>query len=279
MIEPMLAKIGDPKNMSNCFWERKFDGARIIAFVSGKDIKLQARSGSDKTDIFPELRIETKKNNTILDGEVVSQDNTFSSIQRRVNRVYDIELASQLLPVRYEVFDILEADGSSYLEESLENRKQLLEDILVNTDNTSPTKYTEDTFGLWQEAVENSWEGIIGKKKSGIYEPGKRRWLKLKLTQDEEFLAVGYTEGTGKRKEFFGALILTSLDGKYVGQVGTGFSDILLEELTRSMIKADSPSEGYPVEATWIKPFKVKVQFLEYTNDGILRFPAFKELA
>ena len=278
MISPMLARDGGGRDVSSCFWERKFDGARVIALVDGKNVSLQARSGSDKTSTFPELRIEARKSRVILDGEVVSESGAFSSIQRRVNRVYDIELASKLLPVKYEVFDILEADGQSYLEESLENRKQLLQEVLVSTDNVGPTRYTEIGYDLWQEAIENSWEGIVGKKKSGIYEPGKRRWFKLKLTQEGEFLAVGYTQGTGKREEFFGALVLIDSNGKYVGQVGTGFDDILLKELTRDMVREDSPFKDNPIEATWVKPFKVKVTFLEYTNDGILRFPAFKEL-
>lgn len=276
MIEPMLGKLS-VRDDSDCYWEKKFDGVRVIAFVDGKNISLQARSGTDKTTTFPELRIETKKK-AILDGEVVSESGAFSSIQRRVNRIYDIELASKLLPVRYEVFDILEVDGVSCMHEPLHFRKQRLEVTLVKTDNVSPTRFTEDRYSLWKEAMEGTWEGIMGKKKNSIYEEGKRRWLKLKMVQEANFIVVGYTRGTGKREPSFGSLVLTDLNGKYVGQVGTGFDDLMIEELMKSMVGGDSPFQKEPIEATWIRPFGVKVKFLEYTNDGILRFPAFKEL-
>lgn len=277
MIEPMLARDASGRNVSNCYWERKFDGVRVIAFVDGSNIKLQARSGSDKTDTFPELRIETKKI-AILDGEVVAVSEAFSSIQRRVNRVYDIELASKFIPVKYEVFDILQISEKDTTQENLETRKLILEEILVKTENVSPTLYTEEAYSLWETAMENSWEGIIGKRKDGIYEEGKRRWFKLKLGQEDTFLAIGYTKGTGKREEYFGSLVLTKLTGEYVGQVGTGFDDMLLKELTSSMRKAECPLPKEPVEATWVVPFPVRIKFLEYTNDEILRFPALKEV-
>jgi len=276
MIEPMLGKL-NVRDDSDCYWEKKFDGVRVIAFVDGKNISLQARSGTDKTSTFPELRIETKKR-AILDGEVVSESGAFSSIQRRVNRIYDIEKASKLLPVRYEVFDVLKIGENSCMNEPLSSRKRLLEEVLVKTDNVSPTRFTEDRYSLWKEAMEGTWEGIMGKRKDGIYEEGKRRWFKLKMVQEGDFVVVGYTKGTGKREPSFGSLILTDLNGKFVGHVGTGFDDLMIEELMKSMVKGDSPFQEDPVEATWIRPFGVKVKFLEYTNDGILRFPAFKEL-
>ena len=279
MIEPMLGKIG-AQDTSDCLWEKKFDGVRIIAFVDGKNISLQARSGTYKTSTFPELRIETRKR-AILDGEVVSESGAFSSIQRRVNRIYDIELASKLLPVRYEVFDVLEIGENSCMNEPLSSRKQLLEEVLVRTDNVSPTRFTEDMYNLWKEAMEGTWEDIMGKKKDSVYEEGKRRWLKLKLIQEANFIVVGYTKGTGKREPSFGSLVLTDLNGKYVGQVGTGFDNLMIEELMKSMVKEDDPAyqgSPYSVEATWVRPFGARVKFLEYTNDGILRFPAFKEL-
>jgi|SRR3972149_6078929 len=277
MIEPMLAKDASGRDASNCYWERKFDGARVIAFVDGKNIKLQARSGSNKTDVFPELRIETKSM-AILDGEVVSESGTFSSLQRRVNRVYDIELASQLIPVRYEVFDILQVGDTDLTSESLVTRKQILQEVLVPTSNVQTASYTEFGFKLWEQAVAEGWEGIIGKKKDEYYEFGKRRWLKLKLSQEDEFMVVGYTKGEGRRGSSFGALVLTSKEGGYVGQVGTGFDDTLLVELMKDMKLGESPFRNDPVEATWVRPFLVKVRFLEYTNDGILRSPSLKEV-
>lgn len=275
-IKPMLAKDSQVVPGQDYYWERKFDGVRIIAFVSGKEVYLQARSGTNKTDLFPELRIETRKP-AILDGEVTSQFGTFSAIQRRVNRMYDIDLAAQWLPTKFCVFDVLEIDGKSLEDEPLSLRKEALDSILVPTNNTEPVAITEDAPTLWNTAIQEGWEGIMGKPKDGVYTQGKRKWIKTKIFQEAEFLAVGYTEGTGKREKSFGALVLTKPTGEYVGQVGTGFDDWEIDLLMQDMEKCESPFKKDPCKFTPVKPFLVKIKFLEYSNDGILRFPAYKE--
>lgn len=274
-IKPMLAKDSQILPGTDYYWERKFDGIRIIAFVSGKEVYLQARSGTNKTDTFPELRIETTRP-AILDGEVISSLGTFSAIQRRVNRVYDIDLAAKYMPTQYCIFDVLEIDGKNMEDEPLKFRKEALSEILVPTDNAQLVEFTSDAPTLWNTAMENHWEGIMGKPIDSVYTQGKRRWIKTKIFQEGEFLAVGYTEGTGKRLSSFGALILTKGD-KYVGQVGTGFDDYEIDLLMKDMKVCESPFLVNPCKFTPVLPFLVKVKFLEYTEDGILRFPAYKE--
>ncbi|KKK60842.1 hypothetical protein LCGC14_3020350, partial [marine sediment metagenome] len=39
---------------------------------------------------------------------------------------------------------------------------------------------------------------------------------------------------------------------------------------------AQCPWPKEPEQATWVKPFAVYIQYLEYSNDGIMRFPSFK---
>ena len=65
----------------------------------------------------------------------------------------------------------------------------------------------------------------------------------------------------------------------YIGAVGTG------TELDRQDIQAlmsmfttvsSCPWSKEPEQATWVKPFAVYIQYLEYSNDGMMRFPSFK---
>jgi bifunctional non-homologous end joining protein LigD len=82
---------------------------------------------------------------------------------------------------------------------------------------------------LFKLAKEKGLEGIIAKRKSSIYRPGKRSpdWLKIKSRPQQEFIVCGFTEGKGSRKHF-GALLLGAYrNGKlrYFGHSGTGFSE------------------------------------------------------
>ena len=83
-------------------------------------------------------------------------------------------------------------------------------------------------------AKEKGLEGIIAKRKSSIYRPGKRSpdWLKIKSRPQQEFVVCGFTEGKGSRKHF-GALLLGAYrNGKLrsFGHSGTGFSQKGLAE-------------------------------------------------
>ena len=74
------------------------------------------------------------------------------------------------------------------------------------------------------------------------------------------------------------ALVLMDAHQKYVGQVGTGMDANDIRGLMSMFVTAPCPWAREPEAATWVKPFPVKVQYLEYTNDGILRFPSLKEV-
>ena len=62
---------------------------------------------------------------------------------------------------------------------------------------------------LFRLAKEKGLEGIIAKRKTSIYQPGKRStdWLKIKARPQQEFVVGGFTEGKGSRKHFGAAII------------------------------------------------------------------------
>ena len=65
--------------------------------------------------------------------------------------------------------------------------------------------------------------------------PGRRSgaWVKVKLTQQQEFVIGGYTPPEGSRK-YFGALLVGYYGPEgllFAGRVGTGFSERALEPL------------------------------------------------
>lgn len=289
-IKPMLAKDGgqafnDPKIL----WEPKFDGARAIVFADGtiKGYQLQARSGTDKTATFPEFEFDITKP-AILDGEIVSATGKSfqDGIQPRVNRDREISLAVKAMPAKLVVFDVLEVDGNSMEQAPLLARKVMLEQILRRTPTVELAPYFDDGVTLLAKSkalkavgdgiYRQGEEGIVGKSKLGRYLRDKREWLKVKCWLDGVFMAVGYTAGTGWRASTFGALVLADTKGKYVGEVGTGFTMTTINELVKMFSPGVCPFPREPEPATWIKPFAVKVRYLEMSNDGIMRFPSFK---
>jgi bifunctional non-homologous end joining protein LigD len=276
MIKPMLCQPADKAfDSPDYIWETKYDGARIIAYVNGAERKLQGRSGAIKTTLFPDLDIRTKVP-AILDGEVIS-GNSFNDLQHRVNRLNGIASAAKAYPAKYVVFDVLEVNGINARGIPLIKRKEYLQTLLIETDTVSLAPFTDKGAELFEEIMASQGEGVIGKRKQGAYLEDKREWLKVKTWQEGTFLVVGYTKGTGWRATTFGALVLSDTKGRYVGSVGTGFTDLVIANIYREwLVPAPCPFPREPEPATWVKPFAAKIQYLEFTNDGMLRFPSFK---
>jgi bifunctional non-homologous end joining protein LigD len=152
----------------------------------------------------------------------------------------------------------------------------------------------DDGDALFEAAKQQQLEGIMAKRADSRYYEGKRTrdWLKIKTHGRQEFLIAGYTHGGGRRASTFGSLILALHEGgelKYVGNVGTGFTDTeirrLLEKL-KPLRRKTPPFRTVPKmprvrkdEIVWVEPELVaEVEFAEYTHDGRLRAPSYQGL-
>ncbi len=290
LIKPMLARLADPewlgRENSDYLFEVKYDGARCIAQSFAPDTRIWSRSGREMTNNFPEIVVNSRLP-VVLDGEIISCDETgksiFNRVQHRTTRENHVEWAMKEYPCSYEVFDIVAADGKDLTGLPLIARKEILNKLLIPTQNVRIAPYMEDGAKLFAEMELKKWEGVIGKTKGGIYLPGKREWLKVKVGMDEIFHICGYTEGTGWRTSTFGALVLGKLTQKgfqYVGAVGTGFDTAMINSLYDDLKQLPRVSCAFgapPEPATWVLPaMQCLVHFAEYTGDGKCRFPSFK---
>jgi len=286
MIKPMLCRRErEPFVNPNYLFEVKYDGIRIIA-TTGETCSLQARSGTDKTRLFPELDIQTKKP-AVLDGEIVCYDedgkSQFNGIQHRANRANNIEWAVKTYPAHLIVFDILSVAGQDIQSAPLRTRKEILEALLIPTDNVKIAPHTSDGVYLYNKIKADHMEGVVGKLLNGRYSQGKRDWIKVKVPQMGSFVICGYTQGTGWRASTFGALVLglpTEQGLLYIGSVGTGFNDAEIERICQKIFSqpvVTCPFGREPEKATWIKPeIFCLVEYLELTKDNRLRFPSYK---
>jgi bifunctional non-homologous end joining protein LigD len=280
----MLATLEDaPFHRDGWVYEEKYDGIRALAYRRRGEVRLLSRNLIDRTNGFPHVVHALQKlagGDFILDGELVTLD------EEGVSR---FQLWQQGGSVRFAVFDCLERDGVSLLEQPLTARRAALEALI----STRPgpllraRRLPLDGLAAYQHAKDNGWEGIIAKDESAPYEPGKRSasWLKVKIRKESEFVIGGFTPPKKSRAEF-GALMVGLYDDdgehlRYCGKVGTGFTAELLKQLgakLRKLSTASSPFEPAPKErgASWVQPKLVaQLAFHEWTGDGKLRHPAF----
>jgi bifunctional non-homologous end joining protein LigD len=291
---PMLAALADevPKG-PGWLHEVKWDGYRAIAYVRGGEATLVSRNGNDLTGRFPGVGKGIEKAartpECVLDGEVGALDEngrmTFSAMQQGKSGTSYV----------YVAFDVLEVDGQPLLDRPLTERRDRLATLLDRRNRSVQlSEAFEDGKALFEAAKEQRFEGIISKREESLYVPGKRTrdWLKIKTANDQEFVIAGYTRGKGRRSSGFGSLVLAVHDSdelRYVGNVGTGFTDKEIDrllKLLRPIERKTPPFREVPKmpkvrkgDVLWVEPKLVaQVEFAEWTHDGHLRAPRYKGL-
>lgn len=293
-IKPMLAKSSSPFDSENHIFELKWDGTRCILFWENGKIRFQNRRLRDITHRYPEFSsIKFKATSAVIDGEIVVLSEgkpDFFKLQKREHIVEDdkIKILSELYPATYIAFDIIFIEGKSLLSTPLIERKKILEKVIAPSDFLILSQSFSNGKRLFEEALKLGFEGIMAKEKNSPYVPGKRTsyWLKIKRFNEIDAVICGFTQGEGRRKESFGALIL----GVYshgrlipIGQAGTGFSDEEEQFLIKALesikeVKAPFSSEYKSKrKISWCKPEIVaRIRFQEWTEDKKLRAPVFK---
>ena len=301
-VEPMKAKlVAKPPATGDWIYELKFDGIRLIVIKAREKVSLLSRNQNDLTGRFAEITKAVKSllaDECVLDGEVVALDDdgrsSFQLLQAR-------EMEARKTPVYFYAFDLLQLDGKSLIGVPLEARKNVLEKLCATS--SDPIRYSgaigNDPKRLLEEVKRRGLEGIIGKQRHSVYEPGRRSgaWIKLKCVDEQEFVIGGYTPPQGARK-YFGAILVgyyKDRDLVFAGKVGTGFTTkslATLHEKFRAEERADCPFVDLPSKQNgqwvlgitpsmmkkmhWINPkFVVEIKFAEWTRDGKLRAPVF----
>jgi len=302
-IHPMLAEsIDEPFDGEDWLFEIKWDGYRAIAFIQQGKTRLVSRNQNDLTPRYPELKdmaSSIKASSAILDGEVVALDEdgraSFSLMQQRTGfRPGGRRAATNAdVPVLYYAFDLLYLDGYDWRRVPLEERKKKLESLVIQGDAVRFSDHYE-THGkaLFEIARKKKLEGILAKKGGSFYEERRsREWLKIKIRHRMECVVGGYTEPEGSRAHF-GSLVLGLYDKQgnliHVGQVGSGFDQRLLNEISKLLKNSETKKNPFygEVEALrqviWVKPELVaEVEYAEWTEGTVagagpkLRAPVF----
>jgi len=301
--QPMLAEGGhEPFDDPQWWFEPKLDGIRCLAEMDTGETVLRTRTGRDASDTYPELRMIHElvdEVNAVIDGEIVAFDEegkvSFEALQQRMNLANkrEIDRIRTRLPVSFAAFDLLFLDGSDITGLKLEERRELLELVVETDDRVQLVVHVPGEGRAFVEAArEQRLEGVVAKRLGSPYAPGRRTdaWRKIKLVSTQDCVILGYTPGQRGRSGSFGALLVGAyLDGelKWIGQVGTGFTDSMLAtvlEKLKPLVQPDPPSDDPELAAVkgavFVRPELVcEVEYLEITKSAHkMRAPSFKGL-
>jgi bifunctional non-homologous end joining protein LigD len=293
-VPPELCTLVDaPPAGDEWIYEVKYDGYRLEAIVTDRDVRLLTRRGNDWTDRFPGLARSISKlrlGSATLDGEVVVLDRSgrsrFTLLQQSLDAARDQDLT-------YFVFDLLRAGGADLRSLPLRDRRTKLEQLFRKSKvaATGAVRLGQRLDGegkvLLRAACKLGLEGIIGKRNGAPYASRRTSdWVKVKCSNRQEFVVIGFTPPGGARVGLGSLLLGVHEQGelRYAGRVGSGFNGAILRELRRRLRLLETPKmplatrpAGVPGTAQWVKPRLVaEVSFTEWTNDGRLRHPVFQ---
>lgn len=258
--EEIIQKIGQ------CFVEPKYDGFRLQIHYSKKkgEVRLFTRNLENVSYMYPDLvegvNKQIKADKIIFEGEAIAFDpltGSFLPFQETVQRKrkYNIEAKAKEIPLKLFAFDLLYSNGKNYIREPYVDRHNALDKIIASskdsiTDTIILTSSQMMREGkkldlMFDEYISKGLEGIIAKKRDGIYQPGARgwNWIKFKRSYSAhvedtiDCLVMGYDLGRGKRTSFgIGAFLVGVYDKKTdtfvtIAKIGTGLTDEEWKEL------------------------------------------------
>jgi bifunctional non-homologous end joining protein LigD len=299
-VHPMLAtSVEKPFDDPGWLFEIKWDGYRAVSFIHDGKARLVSRNQNDLTGEFPELHELSKSitaKNAVLDGEIVVLDEhgraSFSLMQQRtgIRKGGRRTGARHELQIVYYLFDVIYLDGYDLRLVALEQRKQVLSQIIAPSELVRYSDHFPEGLALFEVAKQKGLEGILAKKRASHYEERRsREWLKIKLTQTLDCVIGGYTDPEGSR-QYFGSIVLGLYDEKgrliHVGQAGTGFNQAMLKEIWQQLKALETNRSAFygDVDAAhvhWVKPELVaEIKFTEWTHESAeggmkLRAPVF----
>jgi DNA ligase D-like protein (predicted ligase) len=298
-VEPMdclpVAKLPEG---SQWLWEIKLDGYRAVAVKSAGAVTLYSRNKKSLNKRFPYIveRLRGLPEGIVVDGEIVALDDDGRPVFNLLQN-----FTSEAGRIRYFIFDLLCYENRDLTGLPLLRRREMLRSrIKFDDGRVKISEFVEASAEQMLNAVrEQRLEGIVGKRKDSLYEPGKRSgaWIKHRVNLGQEFVVGGFTPGP----HGLDAIIVGYYRGKdliYVARTRNGFvpaSRRRAFEKLRPLVTPKCPFVNLPEtrkarwgealtaekmkKCIWVRPDIVaQVEFLEWTDADHLRHSKFAGL-
>lgn len=276
-------------------FEVKWDGVRILADTTGDRLRMLGRNGRDAAPAYPELAgLAALPPGTVLDGEVVALRDgvpSFAALAERMH-VRDPARAAALarrVPVSYLVFDVPVLAGEDLTRRPFAERRAALETVPL-PEHVQLSPVYEDGDVIWAATRAQGLEGVVAKRATSTYQPGRRSgdWLKAVHHTTRTALVGGWrpeTNGSGR----IGAVLLGAPDAdgglRFLCRAGSGLAGALARDLTAALRTRERPTSPFaerlePVDArgtVWVEPeVLLDVRYLTRTPSGRLRQPVLR---
>jgi len=223
-LEPMLAKAADglPSDEGWLF-EPKWDGFRAIVFRDGDEVLIQSRDLKPLDRYFPELASPIRASlpeRCVVDGEVViSKDGElqFEALLLRIHPAASrVKMLAEESPASFVGWDLLALDDRDLRATPQGERRALLEtafsDVIAPihlTPATTDRALAQDWFHRFEGA---GLDGVIAKRLSEPYQPGKRAMLKIKHQRTADCVVAGFRWHKNGPGTHVGSLLLGLFD-------------------------------------------------------------------
>lgn len=223
-VEPMLAKAAaELPEGDGWLYEPKWDGFRALVFRDGDELLIQSRDKKPLDRYFPELAAPLEANlpaRCVVDGEVVIAHEGALDFDALLLRIHPAESRVNMLaertPASFVAWDLLALDDRSLLETPQSERRELLETALAKARppvHLTPLTRDRETAADWFERFEGAGlDGVIAKDAASVYEPGKRRMLKIKHKRTADCVVAGFRWHKNGHGTHVGSLILGLFD-------------------------------------------------------------------
>lgn len=278
-VSSRRAPIGD-----GWMYEPKWDGHRVLVRSDGDRFDAVSSTGKPKLQQWPWLAdvvAAATNHDVVLDGEVIAYGE---------DGRHSFQLVGGDRSHSYVVFDLLALDGESLIGRPWSERRALLEANVRNLAPLSITPVSDDADVMEAATRAQHFEGLIAKRVTSTYQPGKRSpaWVKIKYRYEQDMVVGGYKRGEGNRAGLFGSLLVGVHDEpggelRFAGAVGTGFTEPVLRSIMAELRARETdvcpfadPPKFPRGTVQWVRPELVaQVGLMEWTMGGGIRAPVF----
>jgi ATP-dependent DNA ligase len=255
-LSPMEARlVGELPKDAGWQFEPKWDGFRCLAFRSGAEVEIKAKSGKSLSRFFPEVvsnLLSLKHGTFVLDGELVIRvdgDASFDALQMRLHPAASrVARLAGVTPADYAVFDcLLTKPMQPLLDRRFAERRSALEDFFLSSGRHGGLQLTPFSRELqqaqaWLDTRQAALDGVIAKRLDLPYRHGERAMLKIKCLRTADCVVGGF------RYERAGPLVGSLLLGLYdmkglLHHVGftSAINDRVKPDLTKRLEKLIEP--------------------------------------